>query len=745
MKRTFRLLSIPLVLALLMATLGPSLALDRQTRLDVMSAAVQVSLVKIEGGEVYYLPWGSGSIISADGLILTNCHVADPVRFGFPPEQIPEYDYLGVGLTIRSDRPPQLAYLATVDQADPYLDLAVIRIIAEIDGTEVGPGDLNLPYLELGDSDEIVVGDDLNIFGYPGIGEDTITFTKGVVSGFTLDAAIEGRAWIKTDATVAGGNSGGTAVDEGGYLVGVPTRGGDVDCRVVVDTNGDGRLDDRDTCVPIGGFLNALRPINLALPLIQRAIEGLPDPGERDEGDDVPKPTGGPKFSNLFFSPGVTGFNQPTSVITSLPTGAHSLYLFFDYENMVKGMTLEMKVALNGRDLPDWGLPPGPWGGSERGSWWIGWSDAEFVDGTYTLTLYVDEEEIAEAEIEIGGQAQSNPAFSNIVFSLEATADDEPVEPSILFPAGARTLMAFFDYENMASTTGWTRTWSREGQRELSKDETWDEDRSGRYVLELTSSSGLTAGAYRLELFIEGELAALSNFWVTGAQGEGAVFEPITFAEGIDRRGNPVGAAQSFASGLEELHAFSEYTGMEDGLDFVIHWYVDDQKVIEAPYEWDAGESGTWHDYLYNRSGRLPDAEYKLELELEGQVIQSGTTIVGTGARPTPEPTPGPGDGVQVQGTFTDLDTGRPIQGAVFLVLKPGITLDTFQWTDEELYTMAESDRNGFFKLPDLLERGECYTMIMGADGYWPFGEDDVCVGQTADDIIELTIQLEKR
>ncbi len=47
-----------------------------------------------------------------------------------------------------------------------------------------------------------------------------------------------------------------------------------VDCRVLADTNRDGRIDDRDSCVPTGGFINALRPINLALPLIEAARSG---------------------------------------------------------------------------------------------------------------------------------------------------------------------------------------------------------------------------------------------------------------------------------------------------------------------------------------------------------------------------------------------------------------------------------------------------------------------------------------
>ena len=65
-----------------------------------------------------------------------------------------------------------------------------------------------------------------------------------------------------------------------GRLIGIPTQlgygGSDqfVDCRVLVDTNRDGNIDDLDNCVPTGGFINALRPIKLALPLIEAAERG---------------------------------------------------------------------------------------------------------------------------------------------------------------------------------------------------------------------------------------------------------------------------------------------------------------------------------------------------------------------------------------------------------------------------------------------------------------------------------------
>jgi hypothetical protein len=143
-------------------------------------------------------------------------------------------------------------------------------------------------------------------------------------------------------------------VDEAGLLIGVPTRagvGGDtdpVDCRPVKDTNGDGSIDDRDDCVPIGGFINALRPVNLARPLIEAARLGLPDSGKQGVPQSTEQPVGNVRLTNLIFSSGVNEFNQPTQLVSSLPSGARSLFLFFDYDGMSQSRMLEMKASLDG-------------------------------------------------------------------------------------------------------------------------------------------------------------------------------------------------------------------------------------------------------------------------------------------------------------------------------------------------------------------------------------------------------------
>ncbi len=216
---------------------------------------------------------GSGSLITADGLILTNAHVVLPDKYYAVEE-------LQVGITERDDQPPLRRYIAEVLQADPLLDIAVIRIVSDLDGNPVDAATLDLPFVPLGDSDTLHLGDAITILGYPGIGGETITLTRGEVSGFTSESGRGDRSFIKTSATIAGGNSGGLAANASGELIGVPTQlgyGGEdefVDCRVLADTNRDGVIDELDSCVPTGGFINALRPISLAIPLIEAAQRG---------------------------------------------------------------------------------------------------------------------------------------------------------------------------------------------------------------------------------------------------------------------------------------------------------------------------------------------------------------------------------------------------------------------------------------------------------------------------------------
>ena len=302
-KRLLKLGSLSLAVLIALATSGtvrPTRADDLTTGgKNLWRAVVQlgpIALVKNKAGktEVRYFGWGSGTILTPNGYILTNQHVtdvSDVIEEAKSQKNIKvQEDKLVVLLTKSPDQPPVAAYIATVVGRSEKMDLALLKITHDLTGKEVDPESLDLPYIQIGDSDAIQLEDTLRIYGYPGIGGNTITFTKGNVSGFDNEQGVKGRAWIKTDATIAGGNSGGTAVNDAGQLVGIPTQAAVAsaqnitDCRRVQDTNGDGEIDEDDNCIPIGGFINALRPVNLAAPVIKQGKSAAEDIGG-DEGD----------------------------------------------------------------------------------------------------------------------------------------------------------------------------------------------------------------------------------------------------------------------------------------------------------------------------------------------------------------------------------------------------------------------------------------------------------------------------
>jgi serine protease Do len=143
------------------------------------------------GGTVPFRSKGSGFIISADGLILTNAHL------------VREAKEVTVKLSDRRE------FRAKLLGADAITDIAVLRIDAR-----------NLPTVRLGDAGQLQVGDPVLAIGSPFGFEQTAT--QGIVSakGRSLpgDTAVP---FIQTDAAVNPGSSGGPLFDSNGAVVGI--------------------------------------------------------------------------------------------------------------------------------------------------------------------------------------------------------------------------------------------------------------------------------------------------------------------------------------------------------------------------------------------------------------------------------------------------------------------------------------------------------------------------------------------
>ncbi|MEX2158214.1 MAG: serine protease [Dehalococcoidia bacterium] len=362
---------------------------------------------------------GSGTVISDEGLILTNAHVVD--------NRADEYADLGVAVTEDPNLPPTPSYIAEIAAVDYVLDLAVIRVVSDLDGADAT---LDLPAVPIGDSDAVEIGEHIRILGFPGIGGETITFTEGAVSGFTSQRDIADRAWIKTDSTIAGGNSGGLAVNARGEIIGVPTIAGSseevqpVDCRTVVDTNRDTVVDGLDTCVPLGGFINGLRPVALAQDLIDAAESGTVyvSPFEQPVTLETPEAfdTANVLFYNLEFSTDVTEDNLPTEIVPTLPSGATSVCAFWDYEGMLDSVSWEALWFVNGELDEAGSITDDIWVGGDVGNWWVcNFNDSGLIDGLYELVLSVEGDSQASSSIYVGG------AHPLVDFTVENTTSTE--------------------------------------------------------------------------------------------------------------------------------------------------------------------------------------------------------------------------------------------------------------------------------------------------------------------------------
>jgi len=173
---------------------------------NAVKSVVGISKLEQNGNSIFLsnfeqkLGLGSGVIISENGYILTNQHVAGN-KYGNC------YVTLENGTT----------YNGSVIWADSNLDLAIVKITAN-----------KLDYMNLADSDKVCLAEDVFAIGNPIGIEFQRTVTKGIISGIDRTIKLEDTEsymedLIQTDATINEGNSGGALINSNGELIGINT------------------------------------------------------------------------------------------------------------------------------------------------------------------------------------------------------------------------------------------------------------------------------------------------------------------------------------------------------------------------------------------------------------------------------------------------------------------------------------------------------------------------------------------
>lgn len=173
---------------------------------EVNESIVGISKLKNSGSTIFLedgtsqLGLGTGMIVSEDGYILTNEHVSGG-------------KYSSCYVTLPNGK----SYRGNVVWSETNLDLAIVKINAN-----------NLPYVTLGDSSSVSVGQTVYAIGNPIGFEFQRTVTSGIISAVERTILLEEEGTstymedlIQTDATINPGNSGGPLINANGEVIGI--------------------------------------------------------------------------------------------------------------------------------------------------------------------------------------------------------------------------------------------------------------------------------------------------------------------------------------------------------------------------------------------------------------------------------------------------------------------------------------------------------------------------------------------
>jgi hypothetical protein len=696
---------------------------------------------------------GSGVIVRYDGLILTNAHNTVPSATCPGTELI-------IAMTLDPNEPPVPKYRAEIAQVDEGFDLALLRITRELDGRLIETLPI-LPFVEIARTESVVLDETVTVIGYPDIGNDPVQAIRGTVTGSIAEPIGGEQAWIKTLAVEAlpGTMSGGGAYNQAGQLIGIATsapvgQATGANCRLLEDNNGDGFINANDACVPIGDDISVLRPAAFALPLIRSASLGLSVDLllATDTTDTINQ---APAVDRLFFATAVAN-GLPNRVIGSAPTGTDSLYLFFDYTNFTHDTVYELRVTIDGIPNSTFSLPPVRWSGNSNGLWYIGSSGIPWSNGSYEFRLFVNGFAAGSSFITVGGAPQEHPTFSNVVFGLLDENNNLQGESYIL-PTG-NVASARFIYQNMTPGTQWTSVWYYNDialNPPVYDSWTGDDGSSGsRDDVSIEPDGGLRPGNYRVDLYIvengDARLKATGDFVVAGAPAGALpdVFGDIEFRRAESPLAQPTGApAISFPDGANTIFAQFDWQRISGGTLWTVQWLVDGTVFYEDTFAWNAPDSGEDFTIRLTAPDGLPDATYRLNLLINGILLQTAQVSVGIGQLSI-DNLATVGD-TQLRGRIVDGDTGQGIQGATFVLISEDFSIADFTWQQEQIYALAITDQNGNFEVDRPLQFDAPYSVYILAEGYLPIAQDGFTVTlETLEDVggspLEVYIPLTK-
>lgn len=377
----------------------------------------------------------SGSMLDEEGHILTNFHCIGYPTSGPADEELESlglepgdlFNEKGLSVVALTDDPrrlPKPAYVAQALSWDPELDIAVLKVVSLYNSKQKLGDTLPVVTMPMADSDSVQTLDDVIVIGYPGIAGDTVTATEGRISGFLDEDGDDIFDWFKTDVLVNQGNSGGSALNTKGELVGIPTA----------------RLQDRS-----GNVIYLVRPINRAVPYVEAARQVGASGGQVANPPSSPsnppaRPAARASFGEIVFGAGFDDETGVTGEASTFPSGIKEVHAGLPYENMRDGMDWGYSWQYEGQDIT--GEPELEWEFGASGLLDLSLTGKRgLTDGSYSLQVFLRDDLVREAGFMVGSRPGNNrpperPPVSDggvtIIGTIIDHATKRPVQNAVL-------------------------------------------------------------------------------------------------------------------------------------------------------------------------------------------------------------------------------------------------------------------------------------------------------------------------
>jgi len=233
---------------------------------------------------------------------------------------------------------------------------------------------------------------------------------------------------------------------------------------VIQDTNGDGIVDSKDTCIPIGGFINGLRPVNLAMSLIKAVQSGQAYASPFGESSQsTSQGSGSETFGAITWYSAMGGSDcKVQDPVSSFPSGTTAMAAAFSFSGMTDGEPWAEKWTVDGEELYSTTSNPVQWNSGSQGNTYtcLFNSQSGMPEGNYHIELYAgqDLKLMTQSDVVVGGG--TNPAPNSpsnqggvTVFGQVVDADSKnPLPGAEIYVLNPSVTYAQWKTDNFAKT-----------------------------------------------------------------------------------------------------------------------------------------------------------------------------------------------------------------------------------------------------------------------------------------------------